>query len=151
MKAETYDMIVTSKVGNLKLKATIIVENELNDKDECIGEIQGNFLWENFDFEMIKTGETELPENSPINIYEDAEDVTKQEIELYIPIQEILDVAKMYGITLPTPFTEEHRRKFCRHMMDYMAEGDWGDRHKETWTDVFNETELFEEIDNASI
>lgn len=78
MKATEYEMIVTNKYTGAKMKAKLLVEVlpgylGAGADDETIGEIQGNFLWETFDFDVKKLGMVDVDDNAPINIYSDVE------------------------------------------------------------------------------
>lgn len=81
MKATEYEMIVTNKYTGEKMKAKLVVEvlpGYLGTQvdDVAIGEIQNNFLWETFDFDVHKLGMIDVEEDAPVNIYSDVEVVT---------------------------------------------------------------------------
>lgn len=78
MKAAEYEMIVTNKYTGAKMKAKLLVEVlpgcfGTGATDEAIGEIQNNFLWETFDFDVTKLGMVDVAEGDPINVYSDVE------------------------------------------------------------------------------
>lgn len=74
MKATVYEMIVTNTITGAKMKAKMLVEDY--DDDEAIGEIQSNFLWETFEFEVTPLESVELNDTDPVNTYSDVEAIS---------------------------------------------------------------------------
>ncbi len=72
MKATIYEMICTNNITGAKMKCTVTIEGVGGDA-EAIGEVQNNFLWKTFDFEMNELATIELPEGTPLTTYGNTE------------------------------------------------------------------------------
>jgi membrane protein required for beta-lactamase induction len=72
MKATIYEMICTNNITGEKMKCKVTVEAG-HSQDEAIGEVQNNFLWETFDFDMKKIGDVVLDFDEPLTTYSDVE------------------------------------------------------------------------------
>lgn len=78
MKAGIYEMIVANEYTTTKLKVTALVE-EVGDVDEALGEIQSNFLWETFSFDVKRVGDATVDdEDESINVYTNVEVFTPE-------------------------------------------------------------------------
>lgn len=70
VKVDKFEMIATFLPTGQKVRAVLIVETKDNcDQDEAIGEIQSNFLWEQFEFDINKIGHINQLASDPVNVY----------------------------------------------------------------------------------
>lgn len=71
-EVEQFEMIATFKPTGQQVKTIITVEtSDVCDQDDTFGEIQGNFLWENFDFNFKELGRKQQLAILPVNVYSD--------------------------------------------------------------------------------